>query len=164
MLIPLMSLVARDAILKAGEIIVVRSGAYTADSAIVPKRFAGAISGYDMVVTVKKHALSEFVARSLLSTYLRDHQLIVASTRSAQPHLNAEELGISILLLPPISEQLEIVGYLDKTTAEIDTAIDRADRQIELMREYRTRLIADVVTGKLDVRGAVADEVEIPTP
>ena len=54
---------------------------------------------------------------------------------------------------PPSSE------YLDKATADIDTAIDRARRQIELLREYRTRLIADVVTGKLDVR-----DVEIPAP
>ena len=46
-------------------------------------------------------------------------------------------------------------------------AIDRAGRQIHLLREYRTRLIADVVTGKLDVREAAArlpDEVEEPEP
>ena len=56
-----------------------------------------------------------------------------------------------------------IVRYLDKATADIDTAIDHARRQIDLLREYRTRLIADVVTGKLDVRKAVAclpDETE----
>ena len=41
-------------------------------------------------------------------------------------------------------------------TAAIDDAITRARRQIELLREYRTRLIADVVTGKLDVRDAAA--------
>ena len=41
-------------------------------------------------------------------------------------------------------------------TAAIDDAITRARRQIELLREYRTRLIADVVTGKLDVREAAA--------
>ena len=41
-------------------------------------------------------------------------------------------------------------------TANIDDAITRARRQIELLREYRTRLIADVVTGKLDVRETAA--------
>ena len=46
--------------------------------------------------------------------------------------------------------------YLDKATAGIDAAIARARRQIELIQEYRTRLIADVVTGKLDVREAAA--------
>ena len=42
-------------------------------------------------------------------------------------------------------------------TAGIDAAISRARRQIELLREYRTRLIADVVTGKLDVRQTTAN-------
>ena len=60
-------------------------------------------------------------------------------------------------LIPPLPEQVAIVRYLDKATAYIDTAISRTHRQIELLQEYRTRLIADVVTGKLDVRGAAAN-------
>ena len=59
--------------------------------------------------------------------------------------------------LPPHPEQAAIVAYLDKATADIDAAIDRARREIELLSEYRTRLIADVITGKVDVREAVAD-------
>ena len=65
-------------------------------------------------------------------------------------------------LTPPRPEQSAVVRYLDKATADIDTAIDKAQRQIDLLREYRTRLIADVVTGQVDVRGAVGDEVELP--
>ena len=150
----------REAILKEREIIVVRSGAYTADSAIIPKVYDGAVSGYDMVVTVIG-AQPEFVAMALLCTYLRDDQLIIASTRSAQPHLNAEELGSSVLLLPSFSEQTAIVAYLDKTIAAIGTAISRSQRQMELLQEHRTRLIADVVTGKLDVREAAAELPEV---
>ena len=60
------------------------------------------------------------------------------------------------LLCPPREEQENIVEYLSKATTEVDSAISRARHQIELMQEYRTRLIADVVTGKLDVRGAAA--------
>ncbi len=78
-------------------------------------------------------------------------------------HLTGEKLRAHRFPFPSISEQLEIVGYLDKTTADIDTAIDHAHRQIDLMQEYRTRLIADVVTGKLDVRGAGEIEIEMPT-
>ena len=52
--------------------------------------------------------------------------------------------------VPPVDEQVAIVEYLDKATA----AIDRTHRETELMRGYRERLIADVVTGKLDVRKA----------
>ena len=62
---------------------------------------------------------------------------------------------------PPPDEQGRIVQYLDKTTVYVDTAIVRADRQSELLQEYRTRLIADVVTGKLDVREAAARLPEV---
>ncbi len=70
-------------------------------------------------------------------------------------------------LRPPPYEQTDIVAYLDKATADIDATISRARRQIELLQEYRTRLIADVITGKLDVRGAAAnlpDAVNAPEP
>ena len=60
------------------------------------------------------------------------------------------------LPVPSLAEQQAIIEYLDKATADIDTAIARAHRQIELLQEYRTRLIADVVTGKLDVRATAA--------
>ena len=69
------------------------------------------------------------------------------------------------VLVPPLSEQIAIVRFLDRATAKMDVAVDRARRQIELLHQYRTRLIADVVTGKLDVREAAArlpDEVEEP--
>ena len=57
---------------------------------------------------------------------------------------------------PPLDEQRAIVAHLDAEMARIDRAVARARRQVELAQEYRDRLIADVVTGKLDVREAVA--------
>ena len=60
---------------------------------------------------------------------------------------------------PPPHEQEMIVGYLDQATAKIDQAIIQTKRQIGLIREYHTRLIADVVTGQIDVRDAT---VELP--
>jgi type I restriction enzyme S subunit len=68
-----------------------------------------------------------------------------------------------VLPVPPINEQISIVENLSNQFAEVDLAIDRTEREIDLLREYRTRLIADVVTGKLDVREVAAqlpDEVE----
>ena len=66
-------------------------------------------------------------------------------------------------LVPPVQEQLEIVAHIERETEALNTAISRFEREIELLREYRTRLVADVVTGKLDVREAAAklpDEVQ----
>ena len=142
----------RRAILSAGEIIVViRSGAYTADSAIIPKKYEGAISGYDMVVTVTE-AKPEFIAAVLLCPYVRDAQLVVASTRSAQPHLNAEELGEALILLPPVTEQCNIAAFLDIETARLDSLIAKVREAIEHLRELRTALISAAVTGSIDVR------------
>ena len=60
------------------------------------------------------------------------------------------------LPVPPYEEQASIVNGLHGATNEITTTMQRIEREVELLREYRTRLIADVVTGKLDVREAAA--------
>jgi len=146
----------RGAFLSAGEIIVVRSGAYTADSAIIPQKFEGAVAGYDMVVTVRK-ALPEFIALCILSSYVRVDQLLLASSRAAQPHLNAEELGTCIVLLPPLDEQREIVESVRQNLEVVEREISRAHKQVSLIREYQARLISEVVTGKIDVRDAQFD-------
>ena len=64
----------------------------------------------------------------------------------------------------PSSEQEAIVAFIYSQTSGLNAARARLEREIELLREYRTRLVADVVTGKLDVREAAArlpDEVPL---
>lgn len=56
------------------------------------------------------------------------------------------------LPVPPAQEQERVVDSCKTETAELDATIRAAEREIDLMREYRNRLIADVVTGKIDVR------------
>ena len=68
-------------------------------------------------------------------------------------HIYSNQLKYLWMGLPPVNEQETIGSYLDRATTDINLAIDRARRQIELMEEYRAQLIADVVTGKLDVSG-----------
>jgi type I restriction enzyme, S subunit len=58
-------------------------------------------------------------------------------------------------IIPPRDEQESIVQHIATNTASLDNEISCARRQITLMREYRTRLIADVVTGKIDVSSAL---------
>ena len=56
--------------------------------------------------------------------------------------------------VPKLEEQMKIVEFLNNETRSLNTAIARTEREIALMQEYRTRLTADLVTGKLDVRPA----------
>ena len=76
------------------------------------------------------------------------------SDRVAMPKVNRQTLNNTYIPLPPHPEQASIAQYVTEATEETSKVIDRARRQIELMEEYRTRLIADVVTGKIDVREA----------
>jgi type I restriction enzyme S subunit len=64
-----------------------------------------------------------------------------------------DRLGPIHVALPPREEQSAILEGLAGELSSVNTAIRRLEREIELLREYRTRLVADVVTGKLDVRG-----------
>ena len=63
-------------------------------------------------------------------------------------------------VVPPVQEQAEIVSFAEKATERLNNAINVAQQGIFHLREYRTRLIADVVTGKLDVRGVAANLAE----
>jgi type I restriction enzyme S subunit len=78
------------------------------------------------------------------------------------PHLSPEQIKRFKVPLPPLVEQKNIVSSLEVENSGLDTTISRLEREIELLREYRTRLVSDVVSGKLDVREAAAqlpDEV-----
>ena len=71
--------------------------------------------------------------------------------------LRPQHFKVIRFLVPSPDEQVDIVRQLSIRTAEIDRAIHSAEREIELLREYRTRLIADVVSGKKDVRFEAAN-------
>ena len=78
---------------------------------------------------------------------------IESSTYGAKmPRANWDFIGSMPLPVPPLAEQAAIARHLDKATADIDAAMENARRQVELLREYRARLIADVVTGRVDAR------------
>jgi type I restriction enzyme S subunit len=67
-----------------------------------------------------------------------------------------ELLKCELLPYPSCAEQTRIVEELRSATEAFDRVIARTEREMDLLREYRTRLVADVVTGKLDVREAAA--------
>jgi type I restriction enzyme S subunit len=73
-----------------------------------------------------------------------------------QEALNCDIVSKMRLPVPPVDEQARLIELIDGQTGSIARAQVAAQREIELLTEYRTRLIADVVTGKLDVRGVAA--------
>ena len=150
----------RDPYLKTGEIIVVRSGAYTADSAIIPEKWNGAIAGYDMVVTPRFNE-PRFLAYALLSDYVLKDQLLLMTLRAAQPHLNANELGsVSIAVPPSLEIQRGICDYIDKKLQDLESVQQCITSQIATLTAYRKSLIHECVTGKQRISDSDVAKVE----
>lgn len=68
-------------------------------------------------------------------------------------HLSSVDVKRLRFPIPDGPEQLEIVEWVTSESAPLDEAIQRAEEEIKLIREYRDRQISDVVTGQVDVRG-----------
>ena len=66
-------------------------------------------------------------------------------------NLKVNEYLKQMIYLPPLSEQKQIVSYLDAKTSKIDKLIANITKEIERIKEYKQRLISDVVTGQIKV-------------
>ncbi len=86
----------------------------------------------------------------LLNDYLEELQLLGNGATFVE--LSTSNLSQFKINIPPKKEQKEIVSYIEKETSKIDRTIELYKSQIELIKEYRTSLIASAVTGKIDVR------------
>ena len=78
-------------------------------------------------------------------------QLEILMTGSCQPNFGPSHLNQLVIPVPPLSEQQQIVEYLDEQTQLIDKTISIEEKRIELLKEYRQSLISEVVTGKRKV-------------
>ncbi len=81
------------------------------------------------------------------------------ATATTLVYVNQTSFGELPLPLPSLQEQQKIAEYLDKKTEQIDQLINKTRESIEYLKEYRTALISAAVTGKIDVREWVSEEV-----
>ncbi|MGE0592113.1 MAG: restriction endonuclease subunit S [Vicinamibacterales bacterium] len=111
-------------------------------------------------------ANSRWVGYVLLSNVGQTHGQLSMYGGTKQG-LSLDDVKNYVVMVPPRNEQDRLVEWIEHATATLSARIRSAQRKVALLREYRTRLIADVVTGKRDVREAAArlpDEVEEPEP
>jgi type I restriction enzyme S subunit len=104
------------------------------------------------------HRLARFIVAAMNTPYFRVQvERAISGAEGLANNLPLSSLKDLRIVLPPVEEALAIADHLQIQSIELDKSISAASREIDFLREYRTRLIADVVTGKLDVRG-----VELP--
>ena len=100
-----------------------------------------------------RFAIPQFVAYQLSTT--ANIATALLSTGATRQRINLRATASRAIALPSLQDQEAIVGYIVKATQPLDHTIVQIHSEIALISEYRTRLIADVVTGKLDVRDVV---------
>ena len=96
-----------------------------------------------------------------LNSYALRHYLIARANVVTMATIAQGTISSCPVVIPPRSEQDRIVQWIDSRWDRINQIADHANREVSLLREYRTRLITDVVTGKLDVREAAATLPEV---
>lgn len=120
--------------------------------------YTGIISPAYIVLSLDDVLIRKYANYLFRSAFMIDQFLVVSKgVGSIQRNIYWPSFKRSLVIIPPKSEQQEIVDYIDVRCKEINVMIDKVNLQIEHLKEYRTRLISDVVTGQVDVRG-----VEIP--
>lgn len=92
-----------------------------------------------------------FALHAVLSPYFQ-HQLLQRATGSTALGIKASKLPQLKIARPPLAEQEKILTFIANECSPLDRGIEKTLQEINLLREFRTRLVADVVTGKLDVR------------
>jgi type I restriction enzyme S subunit len=103
------------------------------------------------IVRPNERIITEFLYYVLSST-IGQQQIDLCQTGGNREALNFEQLKNFFLILPSIDEQHEIVEKLSKSLIAISLTIEKTRKEIDLINEYKTALISEVVTGKLDVR------------
>ncbi|MEU3195785.1 restriction endonuclease subunit S [Streptomyces sp. NPDC006996] len=124
----------RAPLLREGEILVVRSGALTGDSARISTKWSGSAPGYDLRVTPDASIESRYLAYCLLSRPVID-QMKLASSRAAQPHLNADELGNTKIPVQRLEKQHQIADYLDAELTKLDDLVNKKRHLVRLLNE-----------------------------
>lgn len=105
---------------------------------------------------------ADFMVYAMNASYYRQQvEQAISGAEGMANNLPLSELRSFIFAVPPFDEAKMIASALDGELAQFNTAITRREREISLMQEYRTRLTADLVTGRLDVREAASKLPEV---
>lgn len=113
--------------------------------------YQGIISAAYTVLTPRNPDVSDFF-KLLFKSYpfIQVLQTCVTGIREGQ-NINYQMLGRKYIPIPPLSEQRAIVAYIEEKCQKIDTLMSELQAEIDYMKEYKQRLIADCVTGQVNV-------------
>jgi type I restriction enzyme S subunit len=104
------------------------------------------------VCLIRSVAQSNRFLNYVFHSPMMKQQLELILVGSTFKRINVAEIKSLYTVIPPLNEQEAICVHLERELARFNDAVETVEKEITLLREYQTRLISDVVTGKLDVR------------
>ena len=142
----------RKSELKGGEFLIANVGAYAGLANIMPKLpYKCTLAPNMFKVILNVNLITTRFAFFLINCQFYWEYMQSISASSAQPKLNKENIRSLPVILPPLPEQKAIATYLDQKTTEIKKAINLHTEQIAKLKEYKTVLINNAVTGKIKI-------------
>ena len=126
--------------------------------------YTGIVSPAYIVLQLDNSLFRKYANYLMRSSFMIDQFYIVSKgVGSIQRNIYWPDFKHAVVPIPPEEEQKQIAHFLDRLTEKIDESIQKCNESIELLYEYRTRLISDVVTGQIDVRNVIIPEYEVET-
>jgi type I restriction enzyme S subunit len=144
----------RSKTLHAGDLVTVRTG-YPGTTAVIPSGFEGA-QCFTLVMSSPKAAAHGPYFSWVMNSHHGASYFETEGWGTAQTNISVPIVQFMPVPRPPLNEQRAISDYLDRETAKLDRMMEKVEAAIENLQEYRTALITAAVTGKIDVREAVA--------
>ena len=123
--------------------------------------YEGIVSPAYFIYRFRKDSYHKYYHFLLRNCYKDEFRRISGGIREGQWDLSAYDFENTLIPIPPINEQQEIVAYLDSKCSEIDSIIETKKHQLELLEEYKKSIIYEYVTGKREVSAPI-DEVTAP--
>ena len=153
---------------KPGDVLLNITGASIGRVCSVPDNFEeGNVNQHVCIIRPKRGRVLPGFLAAFLSTPFMQREIRFEQNGASREGLTLHSIRGFKVALPTAAEQQHILDEIRGQTGQLAVATATAQGEVDLLREYRTRLIADVVTGKLDVREAAArlpDEDEEPEP
>jgi type I restriction enzyme S subunit len=140
----------------SGDIVIARRGDLGRCALVTPAEEGWVCGTGSLLFRCKRSIVNPEFFQILFASRGNADMLNLSSIGATMANLNAGTVARQRLPLPPLDEQQRIVRFIEHEIHKIKLSISHLEREVELLREYRTRLVADVVTGKLDVREAAA--------
>lgn len=142
----------REYEIKGGDVVVTTMGT-TGKSAIVPNNIQiGIMDSHLIRIRLRENIQPFFFSILINNSYYVENQIRIEGKGTIMAGLNSNIIKTLLLAFPSFTEQCKIMEYLSYNEQQVNIMLNTIKNQIQLLKEYRTTLITEAVTGKIDVR------------